>query len=118
MQIRMKHLIVALLVLIGQTLSIATITAHDADHEHTPDDCSVCVMVHVSDEAVAKTDQVCLGARRFLHTRCYPLQALTGLWSCAASTMPAPPQTQQAPILFPNLFDFPAEPRLCPQFEF
>lgn len=46
---RLRYVLVALVLLVSQTLAICTANAHDSDPGHIGDDCSICLMVQAGD---------------------------------------------------------------------
>lgn len=53
---RLKIWLIALLVLVGQSLSVSIAAAHDVDPGHAAHDCNVCLTVQVNDNAPPPAD--------------------------------------------------------------
>ena len=49
LQRQLKTLLVALIVLVGQTLAISEVTAHELDPGHASDECLISIAVQTSD---------------------------------------------------------------------
>lgn len=48
MQKRLRYLLFALVMLVGQTLAVSIASAHDIDPAHTVDECAVCLTVQAT----------------------------------------------------------------------
>jgi len=48
---QLRVILVVLTVLLGQTLAMGTVIAHEMDPAHTADDCAICLTVQANDTA-------------------------------------------------------------------